>query len=198
MAVIQNYHPLSHQSHPPPESELSKAPPTNSEHMQAEEMGADIDKLTPLEQTEKRVDLALKRKASRKTIRRAKVTVKYHNVRAKKEALLEKLEANLPPKQIAEIQTESEKCTSSQEDKSKLIMQHLKKHRDDPLLKKYGLEFICNALVNDQKAIFDRKERKLFCAYKRSITSSFCTFKSRKIHKEYIRLLKIANGIAEH
>ena len=182
----------------PPESELSKAPPTNSEHMQAEEMGADIDRLTPLEQAEKRVDFALKREASRKTIRRTKVTVKYHKVRAKKKALLEKLEANLSPKQIAAIRTESEKCTSGQEDKSKVIMQHLEKHRNDPLPKKYGLEFLCNALVNDQKAIFDRKERKLFCAYKRSITSSFCTFRSRKIHKEYIRLLTIANEIAKH
>ena len=182
----------------PLQSELSKVPSTNCELMQPEDMGADFDKLTPLEKAELRLKLAIERDATRSEIRIFTNRFRNEQNKAKRLALLKQLEANLSQEQIAKIKIKSKKCATDKNEKYDFIMGHMKENADKQLTKNHSLESLCNAIVHRQKVAFnDVEEEDLFLDYRRRVKSTFSSRRSRKTEKEYIRLLKIANGIAE-
>ena len=75
--------------------------------MQPEDMGADFDKLTPLEKAELRLKLAIERDATRTEIRIFTNRFRNEQNKAKRLALLKQLEANLSQEQIAKIKIKS-------------------------------------------------------------------------------------------
>ena len=181
----------------PLQSELSKVPSINCELMQPEDMGADFDKLTPLEKAELRLKLAIEHDAPSGKIYTLTNKVRNEKVKSKRLALLKKLEANLSQEQLAKIKNKSKKCATGKNEKYDFIMRHMKEHADKQLTKNHTVESLCNAIVQRQRVAFNDVEKDLFVNYKRCVRSTFSSSKSRKIAKEYIRLLKMANGIAE-
>ena len=181
----------------PLQSELSKVPSTNCELMQPEDMGADFDKLTPLEKAELRLKLAIERDATRSEIRIFTTRFKNEKIKVQRLAQLKQLEANLSQEQIAKIKNKSKKCVADKNEKYNFIMGHMKENADKQLTENHSLESLCNAIVRRQKVALNDVEKALFLDYKKRVLSTFSSRNSRKIGKEYIRLLKIANGIAE-
>ena len=181
----------------PPQSELSKVPSTNCELMQPEDMRAAFDKLTPLEKAELQLKLAIEHDAPGDKIYTFTNKVRNEKSKANRLALLKKLEANLSQEQIAKIKTESRKRATHKSEKYDFVMRHMKEHADKQLTKNHTLESLCTAIVQHQKVAFNDVEEDLFFDYKRRVQSTFSSRKSRKIEREYIRLLKMANGIAE-
>ena len=180
----------------PLQSELSKVSSTNCELMQPEDMRANFDKLTPLEKAELQLKLAIEHDAPMSKIYTFTNKVRNEKNKSKRLALLKKLEANLSREQIAKIKNKSKKCATDKNEKYDFIMRHMKERADKRLTKNHSLESLCNAIVHRQKIAFNDVEENLFFNYKTCVVSTFSSRKSRKIEKEYIRLLKIANGIA--
>lgn len=183
--------------HVPFQSELNRASSTNCELMQPEDIGADFDKLTPLEKAELQLKLAIEHDAPRSKIYTYRNKFRNEKNKAKRLARLKILQANLSQEQIAKIKIKSKKCATDKNEKYDFIMGHMKEHADKQLTKNHSLESLCNAIVHRKKVDFTDVEEELFLDYERRVVSTFSSRKSRKVEKEYIRLLKMANGIAE-
>ena len=180
-----------------PQSESSMASSTGKELMPPEETGADIDKLTPLKKAELMYQLAKKRKAPLKIIK--KLYNKLHNEKRKfkKSMLLKKLEAKLTPEQITQIKNKSLKCVSDYFQEYNFVMIHLTEHADKRLTKNHTLEDLCDAIVDEKNIGLEGAEYEIFSLYKGSVKSTFSTKKCRRIHAEYIKQLTMANEITE-
>ena len=182
-----------------PQSELSKkTPSTNRVSIMPEEIDADINKLTVMKEAKEHLQCARKRKAPPNKIRMLKS--KFNNTKRdfRRSFILQKLEANLSKEQIAQIKNESNKCAPDKKDEHNFVMKHIKKHVDKRLTSKYTLKVLCAAIVNGQTIAIDGTEQRiLFLECKKWATKALQDYSYRKRHAEYIRLLKMANGIAE-
>lgn len=191
----QNLPPLE-PPRPTPQSERVQDSPTDGQSLDAEDIDPDSEiYFTPLEIAEAEVYHALERNAPKKAIDSLRNKVRYERVMLKKRNLVRELEASLPPEQIASIRTESQKSTPSREEKYDRVMRYLKSHPDDPLTIKYTPEGLCDAIVDNQKDAFTGTEREQFCLFRKKVISVYSSFKSRRIAKAYVRLLKQANVI---
>ena len=182
-----------------PQSELSKkTPSTNRVSIMPEEIDADINKLTVLKEAKDHLQCAITHKALQ--IRSGCLKSKLNNTKRdiRRSFILQKLEANLSREQIAQIKIESNKCAPDKKDEYNFVMMHIKKHVDKRLTPKYTLNALCAAIVNGQTiAIEGSEQRILFLECKKWATKALQNYSYRKRHAEYIRLLKMANGIAE-
>ena len=182
----------------PSQAELSQEPPTNSELVQTEKMATDIKlRLTALEIAEMEVTIAQKRAASRKTVNRLKGKVRHKKMLLRRLVTLNKLEANLSAEQIDSIKIESKKHAPTKTETYNRVMRYLVEHPDVQLTGKYPLGFLCAALVNSQKGALAETDHKAFWAIRKKVMGICRSIKSRKIHKEYCRLLGEANGIVK-
>ena len=181
---------------PTPQSKWTQPPPTDSESLDAEDIESDSEiYYTPLEIAEAKVHLALERNAPKKIVKSLRDKVRYERATIKKQILVSELEANLPPEQIASIRTESQKSTPSKEEKYDRVMRYLKSRPNDPLTRKYTPEGLCAAIVDNKKNAFTDLELRQFHKFRKKVISGYSSFKSRRIAKEYVRLLKEANEI---
>lgn len=184
-------------SAPLPQSKLRSSPPTDTQLLPEEGMQA-VPGLTPLERAEAMVQQAEERKAPMVVIHRLKDKVRHERMVNKKLALRTRLEANLSQQEIAAIRTQSAQCDPpDRKEKYDILMKYFKKHPDEPLTKKYPLDFLCSSVINKKKNDFEGVERKQLTAFKKRIVRTFSYIKCRRIDKSYISLLKRANGLPE-
>ena len=76
-------------------------------------------------------------------------------------------------------------------------MKYFKDHPNEPLTKKYPLDFLCSSVINKKKNDFEGIEREQLTVLKKKIVRTFSYVKCQRIDKRYISLLKRANGIPE-
>lgn len=182
---------------PTPQSEETHDSPTDSKSLNDEDIESDSEVyFTPLDLAEANVYVAIRDNAPKKIINSLRDKVRYERVMIKKKSVVRELEANLPPEQIASIRTESQKSAPSREEKYDRVMRYLKSHPDDPMTQKYTPEGICDAIVDNKKGAFKGTEREQFRIFRKKVISGYSSFKSRRIAKAYVRLLKEANAIA--
>ena len=182
---------------PTPQSEGTHDSPPDSKSLNDDDIESDSEiYFTPLDLAEANVYFALRDNAPKKIINSLRDKVRYERVMIKKKSVVRELEANLPPEQIAAIRTESQKSAPSREEKYDRVMRYLKSHPDDPMTQKYTPEGICDAIVDNKKDAFKGTEREQFRIFRKKVISGYSSFKSRKIAKAYVRLLKEANTIA--
>ena len=184
-------------SAPLPHSEVRSSPPTDTQLLPEEGMQA-APGLTSLERAEAVVQHAEECKASMTVIHRRKDKVRHERMANKKLALRTRLEANLSQQEIAVIRTQSsEFAPPDRKEKYDILMKYFKNHPDEPLTKKYPLDFLCSSVIDKKKNDFEGVDRKLLTTFKKRIVRTFSYVKCRRIDKRYISLLKRANGIPE-
>ena len=184
-------------SAPLPQSELRSSPPTGTQLLPEEGMQA-APGLTPLERAEAMVQHAQECKAPMIVIHRLKDKVRHERMVNKKLALRTRLEANMSKQEIAAIRTQSAQCDPpDRKEKYDILMKYFKRNPDEPLTKKYPLDFLCSSVIDKKKNDFEGVERKQLTAFKKKIVRTFSYIKCKRIDKSYISLLKRANGLPE-
>lgn len=185
------------ESAPLPQSELRSSLPTDTQLLPEEGMQA-APGLTPLARAEAMVQHAQECKAPMVVIHGLKDKVRHERMVNKKLALRTRLEANLSRQEIAAIRTQSAQCDPpDRREKYDILMKYFKTHPDEPLTKKYPLDFLCSSVIDKKKNDFEGEERKQLTAFKKRIVRTFSYVKCRRIDKNYISLLKRVNGLPE-
>lgn len=184
-------------SAPLPQSEVRSSPPTVTQLLP--EVGVQAAPGLPLlERAEAMTQHAEECKAPMAEIHRLKDKVRHERMANKKLALRTKLEANLSLQEIATIRTQSAECAPpDRKEKYDILMKYFKDHPDEPLTKKYPLDFLCSSVIEKKKNDFEGVDREQLTAFKKKIVRTFSYVKCRRIDKRYISLLKRANGIPE-
>lgn len=160
-------------SAPLAKSELRSSPPTDTQLLPEEGMPA-APGLTRLERAEAMVQYAEECKAPIAVIHRWKDKVRHERMANKKLALRTRLEANLSQQEIAEIRTQSEQCAPpDRKEKYDILMKYFKDHPDEPLTKKYPLDFLCSSVINKEKNDLEGVERKQLTVFKKKLCVHF-------------------------
>lgn len=184
-------------SAPLPQSEQRSSPPTVTQLLPEEGIQAPPG-LAPLERSEVMVQHPDDCKTPMVDLHRLKDRVRHKRMANKKLALRTRLEANLSQQEIAAIRTQSAKCAPpDKKEKYDILMKYFKDHPDEPLTKKYPLDFLCSSVIDKKKNDFEGEERKQLTAFKKRIVRTFSYIKCRRIDKNYINLLKRVNGLQE-
>ena len=184
-------------SAPLPQSEQRSFPPTVTQLLPEEGIQAPPG-LAPLERSEVMVQHPDECKTPMVDLHRLKDRVRHKRMANKKLALRTSLEAKLSQQEIASIRTQSTKCAPpDKREKYDILMKYFKDHPNEPLTKKYPLDFLCSSVINKKKNDFEGIEREQLTVLKKKIVRTFSYVKCQRIDKRYISLLKRANGIPE-